>query len=206
MKRKIGIALLIILNLSFIYVIMAAILTLGLVVAPLGHERGLEIANQTTIDLLIKLSISTVLMFSINYFLFKKLAINKRPLITSLILTLIGALISIPFFLSLRKSFIDYQNGTTLLQHYFESKTIDNIQIITFSDTIEVTQLNNFIIDVESAKYKPGMWKYMKEYKLIINRNSGIIDTIFTNGQMFGPYQHKYFSTEENVIEKYLNQ
>jgi hypothetical protein len=205
MRRKIGIGLLIILNLTFIYVIiMGAILSFGLIVAPLGQDRGLEIANLTTNDILIKLTIISIIVLLINYFLAKKMIVNKRPFLISLTITLIGIVVFVPFFLSARQSFLDYQNGTTQLQHYLDGQTITETQIITQTDTIQVQQLDDFIQDIGFAKYKPGPWKYASKMKLVFKRTDGSKDSVFTNGQMFGAYKGKYFSTDQNVLDKYL--
>jgi hypothetical protein len=205
MRRKIGIGLLIILNLTFIYVIiMGAVLSYGLIVAPLGHEKGLEIASLTTNDILIKLTILSMTVLLINYFLTKKMIVNKKPFLTSLIVTLIGIIVFIPFFLSAKQSFLDYQDGTTQLQHYLDRQTITEAQIIIHTSTIQVEQLDDFISDIGSAKYKRGSWKYAKKIKLIFKRIDGSKDSIFTNGQMFGAYKGKYFSTDQDVIDQYL--
>jgi hypothetical protein len=171
MRRKIGIGLLIILNLTFIYVIiMGAILTYGLIVAPVGQDRGLEIANLTTNDILIKLAIVSMIVLLINYFLSKKMIVNKKPFLTSLTVTVIGIIVFVPFFLSARQSLLDYQNGTTQLQHYLDRQTITEAQIITHTDTIQVEQLDDFIRDIGFAKYKRGPWKYAKKIKLMFKR------------------------------------
>ena len=205
MKRKICIGLLVILNLTFIYVIiMGAVLSFGLIVAPLGHEKGLEVANQTTNDILIKLTVLSFIVFLINYFLTKKMILTKKPFLTSLIITVIGIIAFTPFFLSAKQSFLNYQNGTTQLQHFLDRQTITEIQVITHSDTIQIEQLDEFIADIGSAKYKRGLWKYAKKMKLIFKRIDGSKDSISTNGQMFGAYKGKYFSTDQNVINQYM--
>ena len=125
MKQKIGIGLLIILNLTFIYVIViGAMIRFGLIVAPLGQDKGLELAIRTTNDILINLTIISVAVLLINYFLTKKVIGIKRPFLMSLTITLIGIIVFIPFFLSARQSFLNYQNGTTQLHHYLDSRTI----------------------------------------------------------------------------------
>ena len=40
--------------------------------------------------------------------------------------------------------------------------------------------------------------------KLIFKRIDGSKDSISTNGQMFGVYKGKYFSTNHDVINQYL--
>ena len=149
MKRKIGIGLLTILNLTFIYVIiMGTVLSFGLIVAPLGQVKGLEIANQTTNDILVKITVLSIVVFLTNYFLAKKMILRKKPFLTSLITTVIGIIVFIPFFLSAKQSFLDYQKGTTQLQHFLDRQTIIEAQVITQSDTIQIVQLDEFITDI----------------------------------------------------------
>ena len=185
---------------------MGALLSYGLIVAPLGQDRGSEIADLTTNDILIKLMIMSMIVLLTNYFLTKKIIANKKPFLTSLTVTVIGIIVFIPFFLSARQSFLDYQNGTTQLQHYLDRQTITEAQIIIQTDTIHVKQLDDFIQDIGFAKYKRGPWKYAKKMKLMFKRTDGSKDSIFTNGQMFGAYKEKYFSTDQNVIDKYLTE
>ncbi len=205
MRRKIGIGLLILINLTFIYVIvMGAIFSYGIIVGDLGEDRGLKVANLTTKHILIKLSVISIVVLLINYFLMKKMIENKRPFLTSLTLTVFGIIVFIPFFLSARQSFLDYQKGTTQLQHYLNRHTITEVQIFTHTDTIQIEQLDDFIRDIGFAKYKRGSWKYAKTIKLMFKRKNGSKDSLFTNGQMFGAYEGKYFSTDQNVIDKYI--
>ena len=185
---------------------MGAILSYGLIVAPLGQDRGLEIANQTTNDIFIKLTIISMVMLLLNYFLIKKMIASKIPFFTSLTITMIGIIVFMPFFISARKSFLVYQNGTTQLRHYLNGQTITEAQIITHTDTIQVEKLDDFITNISFAKYKRGPWKYAKTVKLIFKRTDGSKDSMFTNGQMFGSYKGKYFSTEQNVVNKYIDQ
>ena len=130
--------------------------------------------------------------------------LTKKPFLTSLIITVIGIIAFTPFFLSAKQSFLNYQNGTTQLQHFLDRQTITEIQVITHSDTIQIEQLDEFIADIGSAKYKRGLWKYAKKMKLIFKRIDGSKDSISTNGQMFGAYKGKYFSTDQNVINQYM--
>lgn len=184
---------------------MGAILSYGLIVGPLGQDRGLEIANHTTNDNLIKLALISTVVLLINYVLTKKVIVNRKPFLTSLIITLIGVIVFIPFCISARQSFLEYQNGTTQLQHYLNKQTISEAQIITHTDTIQVKQLEDFIIDISLARYKRGAWEYTKDIKLLFKRTDGSKDSIFTNGQMFGAYKGMYFLTDKNVIDKYID-
>jgi hypothetical protein len=205
MRRKIGIGLLVILNLTFIYVIiMGSALTYRLIVVQLGKDKGLEIANSIANDIFVQLSVVSIIVLLINYFLTKKMIANEKPFLTSLAVTMIGVIVFIPFFLSERQSFLNYQSGSTKMQHYLYKQTIRRAQIITILDTIDVQHLDDFISDIGFAKYKRGSWKYAKKMKLVFERTDGKIDSIFTNGQVFGPYEGMYFSTDHNVIDKYL--
>ena len=204
MKRRTGIGLLVILNLAFIYVIIfGASLRYALIVAELGQDRGREVAKLTTDDILTKVAVASFLVLLINYFLAKKLIESKKPLLISGTITLIGVVIFIPFLLSARQSFINYQDRTTKLLQYIGVKTIKESQIFTHTDTVHVKQLEDFIRDIGYAK-QTGPWKYGKEYKIMFERTDGSEDSIFTNGRIFGPYNGKYFSTDRNVVAKYL--
>lgn len=183
---------------------MGAVLSFGFIVTPLGQEKGLEVANQMTNDILIKLTVLSIIVFLTNYFLTKKMILNKKPFLTSLIITVIDIIVFTPFFLSAKQSFLDYQNGTTQLQQFLDRQTITGVQVIIHSDTIRIEQLHEFITDIGSAKYKRGPLKYAKKMKLIFKRIDGSKDSISTNGQMFGAYKGKYFSTDQNVVDQYL--
>lgn len=207
MKRKLGIALLILVNLAFIYLlIVLARLSFGLIVADLGHERAIVVANETSKEIYLKLCIVSSLVFLINYFLSKKVIGMRNPLIKSILITFIGIIVFVPFFVSSRISFVNDQDEVTFLSHYLDEKSISSIQVIRHSDTIEIEQLDNFIKDISGAKYMPGMWKYMKNTKILFNRTNGTKDTVLTNGQMFGGYKGKFFETDVNVIDKYLEE
>ena len=205
MKRKVGIGLLIILNLTFIYVIIiGGVMSFGLIVAYVGPEKGLEIANSITNDVLAKLTFLSTFVLIINYFLAKKMITNTRSAITSLAITAIGIIVFIPFFMSAKKSYLNYQKGADQLQLYIDRPTITKVQIITHPDAIQIEQLDDFISRIGRAKYKRGFWKYRKSVKLIFTRTDGRHDSIFTNGKLFGPYKNKYFETDDNVIEPYI--
>lgn len=206
MKRGLGIGILIILNLTFIYVIIiGANLSFGFAEMPFGDQSGLKTLNYTTKIILIKLSPVAIAVLSINYILIKKMIGIRNPFLLSLTVTFIGIIVFVPFFLSARQSFINYQNGTKQLQDLLFKETIIEAHIITSRDTIKVEKLDDFLTDIGSAKYRRGIWKYAKKFKLMFKRSNGSIDSIFTNGQLFGGYKAKYFSTNTNIIEKYLD-
>jgi hypothetical protein len=96
---------------------MGAMMSFALIVAPLGHDKGFEVANRTTNDILINVSIASVLMLLVNYFLTKKMIGSKRPFLISFTIMLIGIIVFVPFFLSAKQSFLNYQNGTIQVQH-----------------------------------------------------------------------------------------
>jgi len=205
MKRKIGIALFIILNLVFICVMIAVVeLSFRLIVIDLDQKGSLEVAKQITNDVLILLSVLSIFVFSTNYFLTKKIVSSKRPFLTSLISTITGIIIVIPFFLLEKKTFIDYPRRTARLHHFLNRQTITSVQIITKTDTIQVEEVGNMINDIGHAKHKHGIWKYPKTMKLILHKIDGSKDSIYTNGQLLWEYRGKFFSTEQNIIEQYL--
>lgn len=207
MKRKIGIALLIVLNLIFLFLTIGfAISSYGIIVQSAGEARGLIIVNRTTIKIIIFVSIITISTVLINYVILKKLILNKKPLISSCIFTMTVVLIFIPFLLSERQSFIEFQKSSDLIGHYYDRFDITKAIIITSRDTIEIKNINEFTFKISGAQYKSGLWKYMKTMKIIYIYKNGNKDTIPTNGQIYGPFKGKYFVSEQNEIEKYLRE
>lgn len=205
MKRTIGIGLLIILNIVFVFVISkGSILSFGLIVAPLGQDGLLKIAHQTTIDILFRLAFISTVVLILNYILTKKMIVNKRPFLISIAITTIGVIVFVPFFLSARLSFIEYQKRKVMLQNYLDSQTITEAQIITHADTFQVEKLDAFIGDIGMAKYVGGPWKFAKKFKIVFKRINNTGDSLFTNGIFYGDYKGRYFSTDHNVIDKYL--
>jgi hypothetical protein len=183
---------------------MYAVLSYGLIVGLLGQDRGFEIANELSNDIVIKMAVLSVIVLLINYLLIKKMLSSKKPFLTGIIITVIGVIIFIPFFLGAKQSFIEYQDGTTQLNHYLDEHSITEATIISFTDTVPVKQLDDFKREIGYAKYKKGYWKYGKIIKIIFKRTDGSKDSISTNGQLFGPYKDKYFATDSDVIKKYL--
>jgi hypothetical protein len=205
MKQKIGVVILILTSIIFTYLaIMLSVLTFGIIVAPIIHERGIELVTSTTNEILKNLLILTLINSIINYIIFKKLIGFKKPIIFSFLLTAIGILISIPFYISARNSFMDYADSNTKLFHYINVKEIREVSLIAFKDTIKIEEKDKFISEIGSARYKPGTWKYMKKIKINMVRTDGKIENIDSNGELFGSYKGKYFSTENNLIEKYF--
>lgn len=107
MKRYTGIGLLIILNLIFTYLIIwGAILSYGIIVKP-GSD--MEVTNSVTREVLTKLFFISLILLSINYLVFKKMVLSKKPFIISFVIVLGAVLIFVPFFISARQSLIDFQ-------------------------------------------------------------------------------------------------
>lgn len=183
---------------------MGAHLTFGIIVAPLGQDRGLEIANFTSINLVPKLALASITCLLINFLLTKRVVKTKKPFLISLAITIIGVVIFIPFFISIRQSFLNYQDSTTSLYHYLESKTISSVYIVQSTDTIQIENTRDFLRDIGSAKYKPGRWKYVKKMEIIIGRVDGKRDLLSTNGKILGEYKEKFFEVDENFLPKYL--
>jgi hypothetical protein len=208
MKKKniIGILLLIIINLIFIYLIcFFPILSFGLVVAEIGEVQGKVIETKITRETILFVLLLSVFLLSINYLIFKKLILTKRNFLYSLTLIIIGILIFFPFYLNSKKSFLDYQNGTTKLGHFIEKNEIENIIVIKQNDTIIIKDQDIFLNEIGRAKYKRGIWKYGKKYKIIFEKNGIKKDSILSNGIMFGSFKNRYFEVEKDVIEKYFN-
>lgn len=205
MKRKLSITLLILLNLAFVYVAGLWVwLSYGLFVMDVGAERGMLIANEKTAEILMWLVPETIGLFLINSLICWKLIANKKPLFTGLAVTLSEALIIAGFLFYHRQSYINYQRNSTQLFHYFNKRVEVRAEIIKGTGIIEVHPLDEFLDDIGNAKYKPGIWKFSNSVKVILYLEDGTKDSIQSNGQIFGPYDGKYFSTEENVLEKYM--
>ena len=205
-KYIIGISLLIIINLIYIYLIcIYPILSFGLVVAEIGEVQGKIIETKITRETISFVLLLSLVLFAMNYLIFKKLILSKRNLLYTFVLIIMGILIFIPFYLNSKKSFVDYQNGTTRLGHFIEKNEIENIKIINQNDTIIIKDKDVFLNEIGSAKYKRGIWKYGKKYKIIFEKNGIKKDSIFSNGIMFGEFKNKYFEVEKDVLEKYFN-
>jgi hypothetical protein len=203
-KRKIGIGLIIILNSLFIYVlIFFAILDFGLIVAEFGIDRGREVANFTTYEILEKLLFFSIIVISLNYFLLRKLIVNNHPFFTSLAITSFGIMVFVPFLIYARSNFLDNQISVTYLSDYLDKKTIKDFYIIQKEDTLHVEKKDQFLNEIGYAKYQQVVWKFQKNTKLLIKHNDGSTEIIFTNGQLFGEYKGKYFRTDKNVISRF---
>lgn len=207
MRKKIGIELSILLNVGFIYLlIMGVILYYGFISVPLGKESIIEITELTSYDtnLIIRIIFLSIIACLINYFLFKKMIRSKKSFLISCIIILIGIAISTPFGLSARKSFIRYKSGEMQLQDYIGKEKINEVQLITNLDTIQVEEIDCFIRDISMVKYKKGLWKYPKRIKIMIRYTDGGIDSIYTNQNGFFHYKEMDFITDKNIMEKYL--
>ncbi|MDQ3536917.1 MAG: hypothetical protein M3421_14960 [Bacteroidota bacterium] len=76
---------------------------------------------------------------------------------------MIGIIVFIPFFLSARQSFLDYQNGTTQLRHYLDRQTIAEAQIIAGTDTILVEQLEDYYETLVLQSINADLGSMLKE-------------------------------------------
>ncbi|HCS20915.1 MAG TPA: hypothetical protein DIW47_10225 [Bacteroidetes bacterium] len=207
MKRKLAILFLILLNPAYVYVSCVWVwLRFKLFMMPSGEERGLIEAAEKTKDILQWLIPLSIGLFLINFLVCRKLIASKRPMFISLVVTLSGVLIIAGFMLYHRQSYLDYQRKNTQLFHYFNERVEVRAEIVRGSKIIEAVPLNEFMEDIGTAKYKAGVWKFAKSFKIMFYLEDGGKDSIMTNGQIFGPYRDKYFATEENVLEKYLGE
>ncbi len=118
-KRNIGIALLVLVNGSAIFFGSAlALLSFAIIVAHVGSIRGAEIANEMTQYFIIISLISVLIVGGVNFLTLRKLIRSKRPLRIAGIITLIGFLICLVFFIYARQDFIDYQNTTSVDRNF----------------------------------------------------------------------------------------
>lgn len=204
MKQKIGIALLILLNSGFIYLIMILVyLSYGLINGRSGL-KAVQTANHIGENIFTKVSVLSFLALFSNYLVFRFLIQNKKPILGSLITTLIGIMISIPFFFKERQSYIENQFNQVMLSDYVDSKTISKIQLLTPSDTVPVEYCEEFFQIIGNASYADGMWKYQRSMKIILWKTDGTKDSILSNGDLFELSNGKFFKAKENLVEKYL--
>lgn len=204
MKEKIGIALLILLNAGFIYLmIILAILGYGLIN---GHHglKAVETADLVTKNLSTKAFLLSFIVLASNYIIFRFLILNKRAILGSVIVTLIGILISTPFFFRERQSFIDYQHSHITLSDYIHCDSIAEVWLLRRMDTIPITYQQEFFQIIGVASYQTGMWKYQRSIKIKILKKDGTKDSILTNGDLFELSGGKFFKSKENLIEKYI--
>ncbi len=205
MKQKIGITLLIILNGAFIYLIaVTAILSYGLINGRSGPNKAFETANDVATNIFIKVAILSLITLLINYIISRMLIQNKRPIVTSIVITVIGIIASTPFYLSARDSFIAYQFNNITLGDYVNPRNISQVQLLIKSDTIPLDDSQMFIQMIGKASYQKGIWKYQKSIKILFKNRNGTKDSILSNGELFETSKGKFFKAEENIIEKYL--
>lgn len=203
MKEKIGIALLILVNSGFIYLmVLLVILSYGLIN---GHHglKAAETADRVAKSIFTKASVLSFILLAINYTIFKILIHSKKPIVGSLILTVIGIAVSIPSFLKEKRSFIEYQYSQVCLKDYIDCDAISDIQLSIRTDTIPIAYCREFVQIIGNASYKKGMWKYQRSMKIVIRKTNGTKNTILSNGELF-ELNGKFFKSKENLVEKYL--
>lgn len=203
MKEKIGIAFLILLNAGFIYLLLILpIFGYGMIN---GHHglKAAETANHVAENLIGKAAILSFTALVTNYVLFKILLQSKRSIIGSILVTLIGILISIPFFLREKQSFIEHQHSQIMLSDYIDTDSIAEVFLFRSTDTIPIRYHREFFQIIGTASYRESMWKYQKQLKILIRKTDGTKDSIFSNGNLF-EFKGTFFKAEENPIDKYL--
>lgn len=206
MKEKIGIALLILLNAGFIYLLVfTAYFSYGFTNGA-GTLRAVEIANHVAERIFRIAGFLSVIALAINYILFRFLLRSGKPIIGSIIVTLIGILVFTPFFLSERSSFIEKRYSQVVLSDYINCKEVSKVDLSIMNDTIAIDYCEDFFHVIGRASYSPGMWKYGKSMKITIWKTTGTKDSILCSGdgRLFELSDGKFFRSEENLIEKYL--
>ena len=94
MKRNIGFGILLILNITFVWLVsFTTIIRFALIVVPMGAVMGNKIADDNTMTSLSEILIFVVTALPLNYIIFLKLVVNKKPGLMSLITTAAGVLI-----------------------------------------------------------------------------------------------------------------
>ena len=205
MKEKIGIALLILLNAGFIYLLVfTAYFSHGFTNGA-GTLRAVEIANHVAERIFRIAGFLSFIALVINYILFRFLLRSGRPIIGSIIVTLIGILVFTPFFLSERSSFIEKRYSQIVLSDYIKCKEVSKVDLFIMEDTIAIDYCADFFQVIGTAPYSPGIWKYSgQSMKIMIWKTNGTKDSILTNGELFELSDRKFFKADENLIEKYL--
>jgi hypothetical protein len=173
-------------------------------VLPSGIKHGQAIANEITRGTIIDIAILTAIVVAINYFSLKGLLKAHHPFLISCFIALISISIFVPFFLSARKSYLDFQLGNTDLTKYIDMP-IARVILCNAQDTVVIDDIERFLTNLKKAKLQRGFWKYLRNEKIIFYRTEGISDTIFTNGQMFGSYKGYWFAADTNILDKYFN-
>ncbi len=203
MKEKIGIALLILLNAGFIYLLVIVIcFSYWLIVGNPGL-KAVETADSAAESIFNKAAFLSFTALLVNYILFKFLLQSRKSIISSIVVTLIGLLICIPFYFTERWSFIDRKYSQVMLIDYLDSREVSKVQLLIREDTIPIDYCENFFHVIGTASYSQGMWKYQKSMKILIWKKDGIKDSILSNGDLF-EFKGKFFKAEENLVEKYL--
>lgn len=204
MKRKVGIGILIILNLAFLWFIaVLTIFTYGIITGAAGKIHAEASTREITNEILIKISYIATLVSALNYWILKKVVNNANPLRLTCIILMVCLIIFTPLFLFQKRAFFTRQSEPDYLNHYYDRFAISKAMIITPTDTVEIKELNDFTWRL-SAQHITGPLKYQKTMKIIFVNINGTSDTIPTNGQIFGPFKGNYFKADENIIDDYL--
>jgi hypothetical protein len=169
----------------------------------MAMEAAETLANEVTKGTAGDIIILALAIGLINYFTLKKIVKSSRPFLISFLIVLTSIVICLPFFLSSRRSYLDFERGIDLTQYM--DLPISNVRLCNYKDTIIVDNINVFISELQKAKMKRGPWKYPKTVRMIFKNNEGTSDTIFTNGYVFGPYKKNWFVADTNIIEQYLS-
>ncbi len=202
-RRKIGIGILLILNLVFVCLIVAVEhVSYHIITGNVGKIHATTFTQEITNEILKRVLYISAFFAAINYWILKTLIYSKRSFITTLILTFSGIVLFLPFLLTARQSFLKRQSQPDYFNHYYDRFAIKKAIIITSTDTIQIKELNEFTDRLWADHVGP--LKYQKTIKLVFVNNNGTSDTIPTNGQIFGPFKGHYFKADENIIDDYL--
>lgn len=203
-REKTGIVLLILVNSGFIYIlIMLVTFSYGFFNGHSGLKAS-ETANHIAESLINKVALLSAIVYTANYILFKMLLRSKQPIIGSLVPTILGVVISTPFFLREKQAFIDDQYSQIKLSDYIQHDSISEVSLFTPTDTIPIEYHRDFFQIIGTASYRKGVWKYQKTLKILILKTDGTRDSILTNGDLFELSNWKFFKAEENLVEKYF--
>lgn len=111
--------------------------------------------------------------------------------------------ISFPSFLNARGNFLAYQLKPETLEDFHSLVKAESIEVqLSSKDSTIFGNDKRLLEDLKKAKYKRGIWKYMKTHRIII-QHLDHVDTLYTNGQLIGPLENRFFETNEDLTDKY---
>lgn len=206
MKKNISIALLILINLLFILLFILYIaFTFGLFIVPFGPEKAIELADTYGSNILIRGTISIIIVTVINYFILSKLIKPAKPLMITTIIGALSIIILPAVYFSSKHSFIQYHTDNAQFRHFYKTNEIIKVLLISKdgNDTCEIRQFPKFLRQLSNSKIIKDTIPVQPTHTLVLFTISGKQESLLTNGTMFGPYQHKWFAINNNLVAEF---